>query len=55
MFDGTLSTWKTYLVDFKLKDNIKEICSKTCPVPKVHKKKFKKEVEDLVLLIVFEK
>ena len=35
-FNGTLSTWKTDTVDFKLKYDVGPICSKPYPVPKVH-------------------
>ena len=35
-FDGTLGTWKTYPVYFKLKYNLKPICSIKYPLPKVH-------------------
>ena len=26
LFDGTLGTWKTYSIEFKLKENVKPIC-----------------------------
>ena len=50
LFDGTLGTWKTDPVHFKLKLDVKLICSRLYPVPKVHKEIFKKEVEILILL-----
>ena len=37
LFDGTLGTWKIYLVDFKLKEDAKPIRPRQSPVPKVHK------------------
>ena len=36
LFDGTLGTWKTDTVEFKLKEYAKPICSITYPVLKVH-------------------
>ena len=36
LFDGTLGTWKTDPVDFELKENPKQICSRPYPEPKVH-------------------
>ena len=50
LFDVTLGAQKIYLVDFKLKQDKKPICSIPYPVPKVHEEIFKKEVERLVLL-----
>ena len=50
MFDGTLGTWKTTLVDLELKEEAKPICSCPYPVPKVHKSMFRKKVEILVNL-----
>ena len=49
-FDGTLGTWKTDPVDFKLKEDVNAIFLQPYPVPKVHEEMFKKEVERLVLL-----
>ena len=46
----TLGTWKTYPVDFELKEDENPICSRLYPVPKLHEEIFKKEVERLVLL-----
>ena len=37
LFDGTLGTWETDLVDFQLKVDVKPIYSRPYPVPKVHK------------------
>ena len=48
-FDRTLGTWKTYPVYLELKEDVKPICSRPYPVPKLHKKEIK-EVEHLVLL-----
>ena len=36
LFDGTLGTWKTDPVDFKLKDYVKPICSIPCPALKAY-------------------
>ena len=38
LFDKTLGNWKTYLVDFALKDNTNPICSKTNPLSNARKK-----------------
>ena len=54
MFDGTLCTWKTDPVYFELKEDNNPIFSLPYPVPKVHKEIFKKEVERLVILGLFE-
>ena len=54
LFNETLGTWKIDLVDFKLKQNVKPICSIPYPVPKVHEKNCNKVVELLVLLGVRE-
>ena len=50
LFAGTLDTWKTYPVDFGLKKDVKPICSRTYPVPKVHVEILKKEVKRLFIL-----
>ena len=50
LYNGTLSTWKTTLVDLELKDNVKPVCLRTYPVPKLHEKMFKKEVKRLLSL-----
>ena len=44
MSNGKLDTWKTYPVDFKLKEYVKSICLQPYPVPKVHEEMFKQEV-----------
>ena len=49
MFDGTLGTCITYRVDFQLKENVKPICSRPYPVPKVHKEIFKRDMECFLL------
>ena len=41
-FFGTLGTWKTDQVDFKLKNDVKPMCSKPYPVLKVHAIFFKR-------------
>ena len=47
---GTISTLKTHPVDFKLKEDMKPICPRSYPVPKVHEEMFKREIEHLVRL-----
>ena len=54
LFSGTLGTLKTDPVYFKLKEDVNSICSGPYPVPKLHKKRFKKYVERLVLPGVLE-
>ena len=54
LFNETLRTRKIDMVDFKLKEDVKPICLRPYPVPKLHKKMFKKEVECLVLLGLLE-
>ena len=54
MFDGTLGTWNTTPVEPELKDNANPVCSRTYPVPRVHKSMFRKEVKKLVSLGVIE-
>ena len=54
LFDGTLGTLETDPVYFNLKQDVKSICSRPYPVPKIHEEMFKKEVKHLVLLGVFE-
>ena len=34
---GKIGTWKTYPVDFELKEDVKPICSRPYLVPKLHK------------------
>ena len=41
-------------VNFELKEDAKQICSRTYPVPKVHGEMFKKEVEILFLIGVID-
>ena len=36
LFDGTLGTWKTDPVESELKEDLKLICLRPYPVPKVH-------------------
>ena len=38
LFDGTLGTWKTYLVELVFKKDVKPICLRPYPVPKLHEK-----------------
>ena len=40
-FDGTLGIWKTDSVDFELKEDVKPICLRPNPVPKIHEEMFK--------------
>ena len=42
LFNGTLSTWKTYPVYFDLKEYVKPIWSRPYPVTEVYKEIFKK-------------
>ena len=53
-FYGTLGTWKSYPVDFGLKEDANPVFSRTYPVPKVHDEIFKRDVEHLDLLGVLE-
>ena len=48
MIGGNLGTWNTSLVDLELKCNVKPVCSRPYPVPRVQKAMFKKESESLV-------
>ena len=50
LLDVTLGNWKTGPLDFKLKEDVNPICSRTYPVPKVHEEMVKKEAENLVPL-----
>ena len=54
LFDGTLGTWKTTTVDLELKDDAKPVCLRPYPVPKAHETMFKKEVERIFNLGLFE-
>ena len=49
LFYGTLGTYKIDPVDSELKEDVNPICSRPSPIPKAHKKVFKKEVENLFL------
>ena len=42
LFDGTLDTWNTTLVDLELKSDVKPVCSRPYPVSKLQKTVFKK-------------
>ena len=42
LFNGTLVTWKTDPVDFKLKEDDMPICLRTYLLPKVHLETFQK-------------
>ena len=42
LFEGTLGTWNTTLVDLELKDKVKPVCSRPYTVPKVYKSMFRK-------------
>ena len=48
LFGGTLGIWKTYPVEFELRDIAKPICLRPYPIPKVHEEMIKKKVENLV-------
>ena len=50
LFDGTISTWKTNPGEFSLKENVKPICSRPYPGPKVHEEILEKEAKKLGLL-----
>ena len=54
LLDGTLVTYKTDPVEFKLKDDTNPILLQPYPVPKITKEMFKNEVKRLVLLGVLE-
>ena len=54
MFDGTLDTWNTTVVDLELKDYAKPFCSWPYPVTIVKESMFRKEIEILVSLGVTE-
>ena len=54
MFNGKIVTWKKYLVYFELKEDAKQIYLQPYPVLKVNEEVFKKWVELLVLIVVFE-
>ena len=48
-----LSIWKTDPLDFGIKEDLKPICSRLYPLPKVNEEMFKNEVGHLVILGVF--
>ena len=50
LFDSTLGTWNTTLVDLELKDGANPVCLQPYPVPMVHEAIFKNEFEILVRL-----
>ena len=50
LFDRTLGTWNTALVDLELKDDVNPVCLQPYPVLRVHKEMFRKESERLVKL-----
>ena len=52
LFDGTLGTRNTTMVDLELKDDVKLLCSRPYPVPKVHKTIKKKEFKIIASLVV---
>ena len=54
LFDLTLGTWKSYPLEFELKQDAKPIFSLPYAVLKAHTETFKKEVDCLVLLVVIE-
>ena len=45
LFNGILGTWKTDPLGYKLKEDVKPICSRSYPVPKVHKENFKRRLK----------
>ena len=49
IFNGTLGTWKPYIVDFLLKENSRLICLQPYTITKVKKEGFKKRIKRLVL------
>ena len=48
LFDGTLGKWNTTPADLDLREDVKPVCSRPYPVPRVHKAMFRKEFERLV-------
>ena len=50
LFNVTLGTQKIDSVEFELKQYAKPICLRPYRLPKVYEKRFKKEVDGLVLL-----
>ena len=55
MFDGTLGNWNTPPVSMELIKDAKPHHSKPYPIPKIHKEKFKKELDTLEELGVLKK
>jgi len=55
LFDGTLGTWRTAPVDLELKPGAKPYHAKPYPVPRVHEKVFRDEVERLCKIGVLRK
>ena len=54
IFDCTLDTWNAIPVDLELKDDAKPMCLRPYPVSKAHETMFKKEVERIFNLGLFE-
>ena len=54
LFNRTLGTWNTTLVDLESRYDAKPLCLRNDPVTRVHKVMFRKEVEIIVSLGVFE-
>ena len=50
LFNGTLGTWTTTLLDLELNYDVKPVCSRPYPVPRVHELIFRKKSERLVSL-----
>ena len=50
LFDGTMGTWKTLLVNLDLKDGATIMCSRSYTVLRLHKSVFRKEAERLLKL-----
>ena len=55
LFDGTLGTWNTNPVNLELKDGATPYHGKPYPVPKIHEKVFREEIERLCKLGVLKK
>ena len=54
LFDVTLVNWNTTPVYLDLREDVKPVCSRPFPVPRVHESMFRKEVERIVNLGVLE-
>ena len=54
MFDEILGMWNTAPVDLELKDDSNPVCSQPYLLPRAHEATFRKEVERLFKLGVFE-